>query len=243
MNKIVETGMKIDLHIHSAASSRKDKGKVKNNTLKNIPLLISKLNENGVNICAITDHDTFSYEMYGALKKAETDETSILKVLPGVEFSVSFLDSENAERVVHVVTIFSDNDESKTASIEGILLGHHPDKAEAYSEESFLKILREIDLDTILIAHQKNSLSSQNVRANDVNSLGKEKFFELVDSDYFEAFEFKNKKNEILNKNYLITNGMEDKIRFVTGTDCHDWTVYPRETPGDNRTEFPFFAA
>ena len=240
MNKIVETGMKIDLHIHSAASSRKDKGKVKNNTLKNIPLLISKLNENGVNICAITDHDTFSYEMYSALKKAETDETSILKVLPGVEFSVSFLDSENAERVVHVVTIFSDNDESKTASIEGILLGHHPDKAEAYSEESFLKILREIDLDTILIAHQKNSLSSQNVRANDVNSLGKEKFFELVDSDYFEAFEFKNKKNEILNKNYLITNGMEDKIRFVTGTDCHDWTVYPRETPGDNMTEFPY---
>ena len=52
MQKIVETGLKLDLHIHSSASSKKDGNKVKNNTLDNIPVLIEKLNENGVNICA-----------------------------------------------------------------------------------------------------------------------------------------------------------------------------------------------
>lgn len=240
MNKIVETGMKIDLHIHSVASSHKDKKKVRNNTLENIPLLIQKLNENGVNICAITDHDAFSYNMYCALKSAEGDDSSIKKVLPGVEFSVRFLDSEEKERVVHVVTIFSDKDETKVSKIEEILSRIGPDEKNSYAEEDFLKVLREINLDTILIAHQKNTLSSQRARINDASSLGEEKFFELVSSDYFEAYEFKNKKNEILNKNYLVSKGLEDKIRFVTGTDCHDWTAYPRETPGDNVDDFPY---
>ena len=63
---------------------------------------------------------------------------------------------------------------------------------------------------------------------------------ELVASDYFEAYEFKNKRNEVLNKNYLITKGIDDKIRFVTGTDCHDWEVYPKEDSSDNTTDFPY---
>ena len=101
-------------------------------------------------------------------------------------------------------------------------------------------MLREIALDTILIAHQKNTLSSRKPRKNDVNSLGESRFLELVASDYFEAYEFKNKRNEVLNKNYLITKGIDDKIRFVTGTDCHDWEVYPKEDSSDNTTDFPY---
>lgn len=61
MQKIANNGLKLDLHIHSSESSKKDGKKVKNNTLSNIPVLIQKLDEQGVNICAITDHDTFSY--------------------------------------------------------------------------------------------------------------------------------------------------------------------------------------
>ena len=68
MQKVVTNGLKIDLHIHSAASSNKDGDKVKNNTLSNISMLVEKLNEQKVNVCSITDHDTFSYEMYAALK-------------------------------------------------------------------------------------------------------------------------------------------------------------------------------
>ncbi|WP_251318155.1 hypothetical protein [Flintibacter muris] len=63
MNNIVEHGMKIDLHIHSCISAHKDGKKVKNNTKENIPILVQKLNENQVNICALTDHDAFSYDI------------------------------------------------------------------------------------------------------------------------------------------------------------------------------------
>ena len=76
MDKIVSHGLKIDLHIHSCVSSAKDGKKVKNNTIENIPLLVSKLNDQGVNLCAITDHDAFSYDMYAELKK---EKKNILK--------------------------------------------------------------------------------------------------------------------------------------------------------------------
>lgn len=240
INNIVIHGLKIDLHIHSCASAIKDGSKVKNNTIDKLPVLIEKLDENGVNICAITDHDTFSFEMYSALKKSELDSSSIKKVLPGVEFSVSFLDDEKKEQVIHVVTIFSDKDSEKISKIETVLQEHRPESSGAYTEESFLKVLREIDLDTILIAHQKNTLSSEKPRKNDVNSLGEARLLELVASDYFEAYEFKNKRNEVLNKNYLLAKGIDDKVRFVTGTDCHEWGVYPKEEPSDTITEFPY---
>ena len=74
MQKVVTNGLKIDLHIHSACSSLKDGAKVKGNTIANIPLLVRKLDEQQVNLCAITDHDTFSYDMYAALKRAEIEQ-------------------------------------------------------------------------------------------------------------------------------------------------------------------------
>lgn len=239
MQKIVEHGLKLDLHIHSAESSKKDGKKVKNNTLTNIPVLVQKLNEQGVNICAITDHDMFSYAMYATLKQAETSENSIQKVLPGVEFSVCFA-VEGQESVVHVVTIFSDEDDDKIQKIESILKENPPTYNQAYKEEDFLSLLRKFDVNTILIAHQKNSLSSSSTKKNDANTVGEAKFLEFIYTDYFEALEFKNRRNEVINKNYLITNQLEGKIRFVTGTDCHDWSVYPAETEKDKTTDFPY---
>lgn len=83
-----------------------------------------------------------------------------------------------------------------------------------------------------MIAHQKETLSSKETRNHDVMSLGEEKFDELVFLDYFESFEFKRKRNEIFNKNYIEKNKEKYKditLRFVTGSDCHDWSKYPKE--------------
>ncbi|MEG0835943.1 MAG: AAA family ATPase [Christensenellaceae bacterium] len=240
MDKVVGTGLKFDLHIHSAESSRKDGTKVKKNTLENIRVLIEKLNENKVNLCAITDHDTFSYVMYQGLKAAETTDNAIQKVLPGVEFSVCFA-NEGKESVIHVVTLFSDKDETKVKNLENILKNNKPNYNGSYKEGQFLALLREADMNTILIAHQKNTLTSCTLRKNDANSLGNQKFFEFVYTDYFEAFEFKNRRNEVLNKTHLFQQDLEQRIRFITGTDCHDWTVYPSETPQNLLTDaFPY---
>ena len=239
MEEIVTRGLKIDLHIHSCVSSQKDGAKVKNNTLQNIPVLIQKLNEQEVNICAITDHDKFSYEMYAMLKKAELEDNSIQKVLPGVEFSVCLAD-HGKEKVIHVVAIFSDQDEGKIRAIENILNDNPPERGQAYSETEFLSLLRKMDMNTILIAHQKNTLTSSIARKNDEGSLEHLKFLECVFTDYFEAFEVKNKGNEIENNHFLIQENPEKRVRFVTGTDCQDWAEYPSETPNEVISGFPY---
>lgn len=244
MNKIVDTGLKVDLHIHSALSNHKDGIKVANNTISNIGLLVEKLIKNDVNICAITDHDAFDYNLYKTLKEQECADNSIKKVLPGIEFSVQFT-AESKVEVIHVVTLFNDNDEEKIKKIEEILKleNNKPDydSEQAFTEERYLSILRQINIDTIMIAHQKNSLTTTGkAKKCDAASLGNEKFNEFLFTEYFEAFEFRNKKNEIFNKNYIFDNNIENELRFITGSDCHDWSVYPREENAGSSNDFCF---
>lgn len=236
--RIVESGYKIDLHIHSIGSRGKDKGKVAFNTIENIPILAERLNDNGVQMCAITDHDAFDYKMYRTLKTYEGEtKNSIIKVFPGVEFSVEYIGDKGAT-VLHVIAIFNDENESKIQAISDTLVNEDGsiayDRNMAFSEEKFLALLRNIDLDTILIVHQKSSLTTTHPNKNDARSVGEVKFQEFVYTDYFEAFEFKNRKNEVFNKHYLYENNMTEDVRFITGSDCHDWRYYPKENEHDN---------
>ncbi|MBQ2938469.1 MAG: hypothetical protein IJE05_06320 [Clostridia bacterium] len=232
-DKIVKEAIKVDFHIHSIGSKFKDHAKVKDLTIDNIDILIGKLNKYNINMCAITDHDNFEYEIYKRLKEEE-GKGSIKKVLPGVEFSVAF---EN--KVLHIIVVFDDSEEDKVKSIQKILFGDS-DKPQyddieknAYTEKKFLEIMKEINLSNIMIAHQKGTLSSTGKpKKNDVLSLGEEKLEELVFVDYFDSFEFKSSKNEIFNKHYLEKNKEKFKkndIRFITGSDCHDWNNYPED--------------
>jgi hypothetical protein len=236
--KIVDSGYKIDLHIHSVSSSAKDKAKVSYNTLQNISVLADKLNQNNVQICAITDHDVFDYDMYKALKKYEKEvNNSIEKVLPGVEFSVEF-EGDNGQTVLHVIAIFNDEDEEKIKKIASFLVDVNGkvcyDRDMSFSEEKFLAILRNIEIDTILIAHQKSSLTSARAYQHDAKTAGENKFNEFVYTDYFEAFEFRNRKNEVFNKSFLNYTNQTENIRFITGSDCHDWRYYPKTKENDN---------
>lgn len=229
---IVENGVKVDFHIHSIASKHKeDNGKVDSSTIENIDVLVRNLNDRKINICSISDHDNFDINIYKKLKEQENIGT-IQKVLPAIEFSVDY-DS----KVLHIITIFDDSDEEKLKQIQELIFdvqNNKPlyDKKNSFSEEKFLEIIKKIDLNVVMIAHQKETLSSSRKRNNDVMSLGKEKFNELVFIDYFESFEFKNKRNEIFNKYYIENNKQNLKIkelRFITGSDCHNWKEYPKE--------------
>lgn len=237
MQKIVKEGLKVDFHIHSFASSFKDGKKVSNNTIENIPTLVSKLIENNVNMVAITDHDNFDYALYKELKKEELNNNCIKKIIPGVEFSVKIDNS-----VVHIIALFDDCSPN-IKNIQKYVFNKHPlyDDNNCFSEERFLEILRNIDSNVVLIAHQKGTLNSKYPRKNDAKTLGDDKFNELLFLDYFEAYEFKNKRNEIFNKNYISRNKEVCKnINFVTGSDCHNWENYP-EKDNDGNFEFSFF--
>ncbi len=231
--KIVKEAIKVDFHIHSVGSKFKDHAKVKDLTIDNIEILIGKLNEYNINMCSITDHDNFEYDIYKRLKEEE-GKGSIKKVLPGVEFSVVFED-----KVIHIIVVFDDSNEDKVKSIQKVLFGgsdkpqYDDIEKNAYTEKKFLEIMKEINLSNIMIAHQKGTLSSTSKpKKHDVLSLGEEKLEELVFVDYFDSFEFKSSKNEIFNKHYLEKNKEKFKkndIRFITGSDCHDWTNYPED--------------
>ncbi|MPN53647.1 hypothetical protein SDC9_201311 [bioreactor metagenome] len=81
-----------------------------------------------------------------------------------------------------------------------------------------------------MIAHQKNSLLSKGKdKKNDASSLGEEKFNEFLFFEYFEAYEFRNKKNEIFNKKFIFENHINNSLRMITGSDCHQWSYYPNE--------------
>lgn len=235
MEKVANKGIKIDLHIHSCYSKNKDGNKVIDNTIDNMPVLVKGLVANNVQLCAITDHDEFNYEIYRRLKEEETKDNCIEKVLPGIEFSVEFIEG----KVIHIVTIFDDKDDEKVRLIEKVMstgLGKTAYKKTkgAYSRADYFEILNEINIDFILIAHQKKTVSSQHkAHANDVMSLGKETFNQLVFMDYFDAYEFRNKKNEIYNKTFLIDNDLEENLRFITGSDCHNWFYYPNTEQGE----------
>ncbi len=235
MDRIVKDALKVDFHIHSNASHFKDEDKVKNGTIANIPILVSKLNENGVNMLAITDHDNFDYDIYSRLREEENNTSNcIKKVLPGIEFSVTIHD-----QVLHIVTLFDDSDQDKIRLIQPLVYDSKKDKplydlTNSFSEEKYIEILRNIGTDTILIAHQKESLGSKKQRKHDANTLGNDELEELVFLDYFEAYEFKNKRNEIFNKHYIETQQKKlEKMSFITGSDCHNWNNYPEKSDGD----------
>lgn len=234
IEKIIETGNKVDFHIHSIASKHKESDDcVDLSTIDNIDLLIDKLNQREINMCSISDHDNFDFNIYNRLKQEE-NKGSIKKVFPAVEFSVTY-----DKKVLHIITIFDDKDEEKIKKIQNEIFDIKNNKPfyddielNSFSENKYLNILKNIDLNVVMIAHQKETLSSKETRNHDVMSLGEEKFDELVFLDYFESFEFKRKRNEIFNKNYIEKNKEKYKdatLRFVTGSDCHIWAKYPEE--------------
>lgn len=234
MEKVIDNGIKVDFHIHSIASKHKESDDcVDLSTIDNIDVLIKKLNDRKVNMFSISDHDNFDFDLYKRLKEEES-KGSIKKVFPAVEFSVTY-----EKKVLHVITIFDDEDETKIEKIQSEIFDVKKNQPlyddvnlKSFSENRYLNILKNIGANVVMIAHQKETLSSKETRTHDVKDLGDEKFNELVFLDYFESFEFKRKKNEIFNKDYIEKNKDKYKdatLRFVTGSDCHNWSDYPEE--------------
>ncbi len=228
--KIVTKPLKIDLHIHSAASSFKDGDLVKNGTFENFGILKRKLLDNNIDAFAITDHDCFDYDLYLKIKQSEIDGT-FKKVFPGIEFSVSFKSNDSeSENVVHVIAIFNDESQEGLANLKKLMPLGKPDydNESSFSEGKFRSKLQEIGLDVVLIAHQKNSINSKHLQKDDANSVGKSRFEEFVNAEYFESYEFKNQRNGMFNHLFKFENDKEnDLLRFITGSDCHQWDVYP----------------
>lgn len=251
--RIVDKGIKIDLHIHSVASSNKDGQLVKDGTIDNIQTLIGKLKENSVDMFAITDHDSFDSKLYFAIKKSEGIYFS--KILPGIEFSVGIESEKDTKgkttiKQVHVIAIFEDSDETKIKQLDDLIKRNPYDikskvgieSNDLYSEKTFREILQKSNLNVCLIAHQKQSPTSKSQKSPDAMALGPDKFNELINYEYFESYEFKTENNRIFHNLFKkMTNKKYDRVRFITGSDCHVWKVYPQHDETDQSKFVPTF--
>ncbi len=256
--KIVYNAIKVDLHIHSVFSKTKDDiSLVGENTIENTEVLIEKLKSNKIDMFSITDHDYFSYELYAKLKTYEKNG-DFKKILPGIEFSVGYENENNEVKQVHVICIFDDANEEKIKNIkkcipideikkrnskneeEIIEKIKYDGEGKYFTEDKFISILNKIDLNVIMIAHQKNT----NPAKNDLKILGENKFNEFLDSEYFEALEFRSMKRFASHKLFSINkNKNYDIVRFITGSDCHMWSIYPKHDPSeqdDNNFSFTY---
>jgi len=237
LNRIVTKPTRIDLHIHSAASTAtKDKGKkeLADCDKGHVDVLHRALGAHGINMCAITDHDCFDKDLYFALKEREGDGC-LSKVLPGVEFSVSIRAGGEEPTVIHIVVIFDDRCPELVDGIARAVCDEHGKPRYddfdngAFTEDGFAKVLRDIGLNAVLIGHEK---SAGQEAKRDVSSLGADRANEVILTEFVDAVEIRNKRRELDIKR-LIKTYPKDAVPFVVGSDCHDWAAYPGTEGGE----------
>ena len=78
---MLNRNIKVDLHIHSKASEYKEAdGYVDESNIENIDVLLSKLQENNINLISITDHNSFDYALYKKIKELINDLKHIVYI-------------------------------------------------------------------------------------------------------------------------------------------------------------------
>lgn len=145
------------------------------------------------------------------------------------------------------MTIFDDKDEEGLKRLEESFvkgIGKEKYIDGAYERDDYFAILKEVGLDFVMIAHQKKTpTSTQKPHKSDVMSLGREAFNELLFMEYFDAYEFRQRDNEIFNKKFSLDNDVKEKLRFVTGSDCHNWNFYPNSSENEDDGRFTYLKA
>ena len=233
LNEIIS----IDLHIHSCSSEYKDGKIVKESKIENLDLLIQKLIENKISLCAITDHNRFNYQMYSSLKNKIIEGNNILKNnLPGVEFDVVL---ESNKPKCHIIGIFDDSDEGKIRQIEDKIFEirklSKPD--DAYSLDEFEKIIKNISINVILIVHQRQGLYNS---TGDTDSLSNATAnpSEFIKVGFIDCLEYNYPRVEGIVKNSLRDVGLSFPI--ISGSDCHEWEFYPYHDKSTQRVPRDF---
>lgn len=219
----------VDLHIHSSASGYKEqRGIVADCDAKHCDVLLDKLSDprHNVRLFSITDHNRFSSELYDAFYSSIEKRHLDISLIPGVEFDVLF--DENKPDV-HVITIFDARSENDRLKIERAINNDKlADKDDSYDLARYGKLLCEINLPTILIAHQHNGIGANNHRPRSMTA-GTDNALNFYKFGYIDALEFSTPKVEAILRSEL--HDLQLPSSMLTGSDCHDWSVYPKQNP------------
>lgn len=218
--------IKFDLHIHSFASKYKESsGIVDASTIERIPILLQKLNEANVGLFSITDHNRFCPELYENFDKliASGRYPKVQGLLAGVEFDVQI---EPGMAKCHIITIFdAKNRNENYQKIHDVIERNKLERQDDYYvKRDYENLLREVGLDVILIACQRNSLDRHNGRHNSLSESTMDPE-ELLMTGYINALEFQRPNVEGILRDNL--KKVPINVGLVMGSDCHEWDAYP----------------
>lgn len=228
---MLNNNIRIDLHIHSKCSEYKEeKNYVDESNIDNVDELLKKLQENNINMFSITDHNKFDYELYKKFKTLVNAPPyeNVYNILPGVEFDVKL--EEESLVSCHIICIFDDCDTNKLEEIQNkiIEVRELKNKNDFYTLEEFENILKKIELNVILIAHQKSGFDVKSGKKTH-HSLSEavSNPLEWLKVGYINALEYQKPKVQGVLKNDL--NDFKLKFSTITGSDCHVWKAYPKK--------------
>ncbi|MGF7017739.1 energy-coupling factor transporter ATP-binding protein EcfA2 [Lachnospiraceae bacterium PF1-21] len=239
MKNVLNSVIKFDLHIHSKASEYKESADiVEHSTKENIDVLLGQLNQYNVALFSITDHNRFDPEIYVEINKILMEDNhpypNVKAALAGVEFDV--IVDEGMEKC-HIIAVFDANNESDKfdkikAGLDTNLLTNI---REAYSRQEFEDILKEIGLNTILIASQRKDIHNQSGNHNSLSDSAID-VEEIIRVGYIDALEFQKPKVEGILLNGL--RALSLPITLFSGSDCHEWSCYPYHDCKNQNKEF-----
>lgn len=223
----------VDLHIHSKASQYKeDSIDLSESDALHCDMLLDKLlgPPYEVRLFSITDHNRFDPDIYEEFYKRIAERRLDIDLLAGVEFDVQF---DSVKDAVHVITIFdavSAEDRQKISdAIEKDKLNT---KDESYSLIRYGKILCDINLPTILIAHQHTGLNAPHHEKRSMTK-GTDEAVSYYQFGYIDALEFTTPKVEAILRSELKDLHLPQSM--LVGSDCHEWSVYPKHDRGATR--------
>lgn len=228
---MLNNNIRIDLHIHSKASEYKEpKGYVQESNINNIDVLLSKLQENNINLISITDHNNFDYELYKKIRELinKTPYENVKKNLPGVEFDVKLEDE--SVTTCHIICIFDDSEEESIKNIQQNIekIKKIENKDDYYTLDEFEKILYNIGISVLLIAHQKSDfVGTSSSKEHHSLSEAVEKPEEWIKTGLINALEYQKPRVQGMIKNNL--KELNVKFATITGSDCHVWAAYPNK--------------
>lgn len=239
---MLNSNIRVDLHIHSKISEYKDGDLVKSSTFENIDVILSKLNEHEISLFGFSDHNRFDSSLFIKTRNILNENEykakypNIKNLLPVVEFDVIF---EKGKKKCHVLAVFDvTTDEElenlqKTIETEKLL-----SKDAAYAKDKFDELLRAINKDVILIAAQRKSLDNPNGSKNSLSDSVSD-VYEFLKVGYISALEIqKSAVQGMILKNLV---DFPKTISFTSGSDCHEWEAYPKHDKKEDMKEKSYY--
>lgn len=214
-----------------------------NSTFENIDGLFSKLNDNSINMFSFSDHNRFDSDLYiKSIDYLNSDSCkkkfpNILSILSSVEFDVEL---ENGMDKCHIIAVFNTKNNDNLKKIQNLLENDEHSKKinEVYSKYQFEKLIRDIELDVILIASQRKSINNVKKTGNSFSDSTND-VEKLIKIEYISAFEIQKPGIQGMILNSL--KEFPNNLSFVSGSDCHQWDSYPKHNSNEKQDKNFYF--